>query len=399
METLLQDALSGGSAFALLLVFAAGLLSVATPCVLPMVTITLGTLGVTKTTSRGQAALRSACYLAGIVITFTALGLFFSLTGQVFGSFLGLPAVNIAIAAVFVLLAAGSFELYEPRLPGFIASRLAGRGGRGWIGALAAGLVAGFIAVPCIGPVLAGILAFVAVGRDAVWGAILLAAYALGFGLPFFLVGVFALRLPRSGPWVRAVKSVFGLALLLAAFWFLRAVFPILRAPASMNIGIALLGLGLVLGAIHLHFDGDWRAKTRKLVGIKLFIAGGILILNHVLLIQGNGWCHQGPGRDCLAETCAANRTTMVVFSAKWCPYCQMLEKETLADPQVQRAIAKYGRVYVDTDENPDLSEANEIRGIPAILFFDGSCRPTTNRIVGFVTSAELLEFLEKLER
>jgi thiol:disulfide interchange protein DsbD len=364
-----------------------------------MVTITLGTLGVTKTTSRGQAMLKSACYLAGIVITFTALGLFFSLTGKVFGSFMGLPAVNIAIAAVFVLLAAGSFELYEPRLPGFITARLAGRGGRGWLGALAAGMVAGFIAVPCIGPVLAGILAFVAVERDAIWGTALLAAYALGFGLPFFLVGVFALRLPRSGPWVRAVKSVFGLALLFGAFWFLRAIFPVLQIPANLNFGIALIGLGLVLGAIHLHFDGDWRAKVRKLIGIKLVVLGGILILNHVLLIQSNDWCIQSPNRDCLTETCASNKTTVVVFSATWCPYCQMLEKETLADPQVQRALAGFGRVHVDTDENPALSEKHGIRGIPAILFFDGSCQPLPNRIVGFATSAELLEFLEKLDR
>jgi thiol:disulfide interchange protein DsbD len=364
-----------------------------------MVTITLGTLGVTRSTSRRQAIIRSACYLAGIVAAFTALGLFFSLTGQVFGSLLGSPAVIVGIAAVFVLLAAGSFELYEPRLPGFIANRLSGRSGQGWLGALAAGLVAGLVAVPCIGPVLAGLLAFVAIGRDAIWGAALLAAYALGFGLPFFLVGVFALRLPKSGPWIRAVKSVFGLALLLAAFWFLRGVFPILQRPADLDLGIAFLGLGLILGAIHLHFDGDWRIKLRKLVGIKLFIVGAILILNHCLLIQENGWCQQSPDHNCLAEACAANQTTLVVFGANWCPYCRLLEKETLADPQVQRALANYGRVHVDTDANPELAQANGVSGIPVIIFFDGACQPTDDRIIGFVTPSELLEFLQKFER
>ena len=194
-----------------------------------MVPITLGTLGVTRATTRGRALLTAAAYMAGIVLTFTVLGTAFALSGRMLGSLMAHPATAIALAALFIALALSSFGLINFRLPDRLTQAAAKIGGHGPLGAFAAGLVAGVIAAPCIGPVLAAILTYVSTTRDALWGAALLASYGAGFGLPFLIVGAFALRLPKSGPWMEAVKGLFGIALLLGAYWFLRGAFPALR--------------------------------------------------------------------------------------------------------------------------------------------------------------------------
>ena len=145
---------------------------------------------------------------------FSALGVFAALSGRAFGSVLGNTWVIVGLAVFMAVLASSMFGAFELALPSSLATKLNGVGGGGIIGALLMGSVAGFLAAPCTGPVLTGVLAWVSQTRDPVLGGGLLFIYALGIGVPFFLIGVFTMRLPKSGVWMEWVKSVFGIALL-----------------------------------------------------------------------------------------------------------------------------------------------------------------------------------------
>lgn len=400
MDLNFQNALSQGSVAAALVAFVAGLLSVATPCVLPMVSITLGILGVNKAASRGRAVLTSLCYAAGIIVTFTGLGIFFGLSGGLFGSYLGHPAVSIALAVIFLVLAANAFELFVVGLPQPLMRLVSRAGGPSFPGAFAAGLGAGFIAAPCIGPVLLGILAFVTTTKNALAGALLLAAYGLGFALPFIVVGAFALRLPVKGALLSGVKSLFGIALILGSFWYLREALPALRQPRGLAIGLPLIVLGLLLGALHKSFhDPGWRAKLRKSLGVAAAVIGGALLINTAIHHQATAeWCLEKPGNSCLQTTVADNDLTIVVFGASWCPWCEELEKGTLKDTRVVARLRDHGKVFVDTDANRDLAKAAGIQGIPTVAFLDRTGREL-GRFSGYVDVDDFLKILDAVER
>lgn len=258
------------------------------------------------------------------------------------------------------------------------------------------GLVAGFIAVPCIGPVLLGILTYVASKANVVAGAGLLAVYALGFGLPFVVVGVMAFKLPKSGAWMRTVKSLFGIGLLVTAFWFLRGPFPWLRHHADAVVGLALLAAGLVAGALHLHFDGSALQRLRKTAGIALAVVGSALALNAALVPDLTGWCEEGPGKACLSSVCQGHDLTVVDFSAQWCGACHELERKTFTDKKVRARLDGEGLVKVDVDENPEIADRFGVTGIPTVVFLDSECKEI-GRTTGFLPPSEFLRELDSI--
>jgi len=161
------------------------------------------------------------------------------------------------------------FGAFELALPYGLQQRLANVGGRGFTGAFLMGLVGGLIAAPCTGPPLAGMLAYVATSRDAVRGFFLLATYAAGIGVPFWLIAGFSMQLPKSGRWMETVKSVFGIALLVAALYYLKFIVPALgeitgRTWAFLGGAVAVGVVGLLLGAGHLTFSGGPVRLLRK---------------------------------------------------------------------------------------------------------------------------------------
>lgn len=265
---------SGQLFFAAGVIFLGGLLTSLTPCVYPLIPITVGVFGARQADSRGRALLLTSAYVFGMGAVFSALGVFAALSGRAFGSVLGNTWVIVGLAVFMVVLATSMFGAFELALPSGLAMKLNGVGGGGLVGALLMGSVAGFLAAPCTGPVLTGVLTWVSQTRDPVLGALLLFVYALGIGVPFFLIGVFTVRLPKSGVWMEWVKSVFGIALLALAVGYLRDGFPVIGETVSsitdklgrigaITIAGVLAFIGVVVGAIHLSFkEGkQWIAK------------------------------------------------------------------------------------------------------------------------------------------
>jgi thiol:disulfide interchange protein DsbD len=370
--------LAGGvSAGTFAILFLGGLLTSLTPCVYPLIPITVGIFGAHQSENRARSVALSATYVGGIAAMYSALGLFAALSGKAFGSVLSSPWV-IAVLAVFLLaLAASMFGAFEIALPSAVQQKLSGVKGTGFPGALGMGLVAGIIAAPCTGPVLAGVLTYVATQRSAVLGFWMLFTYAIGMGVLFFVLGATSLRLPRSGAWMETVKSVLGVALVAAAVALLLPLLPKAGAlPWNVRTVGTVAGVlafaGVLLGALSLSFHGAARERALK-AGALVLLLGGIGLRF--------GWLGP-PASDSPLEIAwlrdekaaversrATGKPLLVDFFAEWCAACKELDVHTWTDPTVKREIVeKFVPLKIDaTDESDEIERLYKKYGIPGL--------------------------------
>lgn len=210
---------------ALILMFIAGFLSSLTPCVYPLIPITVSLFGARAAKSRFEALSLSLTYVLGIAITYSLLGVAAASFGTIFGGAMQHPAIKLGLAVLFVVLGLGSLGVLTLRLPGDLQTKLSDVGGAGYIGALLMGLVAGIIAAPCVGPIVAGVLVYVAEQQDLFLGWLMLFVFALGLGVIFVVLGTFSgliARVPKSGPWMDGVKAFFAIVFFGMALFYLR---------------------------------------------------------------------------------------------------------------------------------------------------------------------------------
>ncbi len=411
-------------------IFLGGLLTSLTPCVYPLIPITVGVFGARQAESKGRALLLTTSYVVGMGIVFSALGVFAALSGRAFGSVLGNTYVILGLAVFMALLASSMFGAFELALPSGLATKLNGVGGGGIIGALLMGSVAGFLAAPCTGPVLTGVLTWVAQTRDPLIGAGLLFVYAMGIGVPFFLIGVFTVRMPKSGVWMEWVKSIFGIALLAMAVGYLRDAFPAFREvitglttmmgrSVAITLGAALAFIGVVLGAIHLSFkEGtQWLPKG----------AGVLVVLVAFLLRMGAPEAGaKTPGGDpnqhaqfvwtatinanddateldaVLKQARADCRPVMIDFFADWCAACKELDHLTYVAPEIVAESKRFVTVKVDGtaegEKSDELYERFGVKGLPTVAFIDPMGEMLSNpRVAGFLPPEKFLPEMRKI--
>jgi thiol:disulfide interchange protein DsbD len=303
------------------------------------------------------------------------------------------------------------FGAFELNLPPSLQERLTAVGGKGFSGAFAMGLVGGIIAAPCTGPVLASVLAFVATTRSVALGGSLLFTYALGMGVLFFAIAAFAIALPKSGAWMEAVKSVFGIVMIVAALYFLRNVVPALMhygwpARAFLVGNMMLLIAGGALGGVHLSFHDGLGIKLRKGLGVALLVAGAFGTIAYVLApreVAAAGkkleWIKgEKPG---VAAARAAHKPALIDFYADWCIPCREMDVKTFGDEKVARELSRFVLVKMDCtkDEDPVVKETTEryhADTLPTIVLLDSDGKVAT-KLDQFVTPAELLPLLQKV--
>ena len=389
-------------------VFVGGFLTSLTPCVYPLIPITVSLFGARgDDVPRSRAMTLAACYVGGIGVMYASLGVGFALAGKAFGTFMANPWVMAPIALLFVIMAVSMFGAFELALPASLQQRLSSVGGRGFFGAFAMGLVGGIIAAPCTGPVLASILAYVATTKSVVLGGSLLVTYALGMGVLFFAIAAFAVALPKSGAWMEAVKSVFGVVMLVAALYFLRNVVPSLaaigRASSRWLAGsLALAALGALAGAIHLSFHDGLAVRTRKALGVAVMVAGlygviaGVLAPKHEAGAPLIAWVHGEDEGLRLAR--AQHRPALLDFYADWCLPCKELELKTFSRAEVAHALARFTLVKVNctTDDDPAVAAAKKRWGadtLPTLVLLDSDGK-IAKKIDHFVKPDELLKLL-----
>ncbi len=220
----LEGYLSASPLLAYIAVFLGGVLTSFTPCVYPMIPITIAYIGGRSGESRLKGLFLSIFYVIGMAATYSALGAFAALTGKLFGSASTNPILYLVVANIFIFLGLSMLDVFTLPIPSFLTSRQPGKKSGGYLGAFLVGLLAGTVAAPCTAPVLGVVLTYVAAEQNVIYGITLLFIFSIGLGTLLIIVGTFAglmSSLPKTGTWSVVIKKFFGWLMIAAGEYFL----------------------------------------------------------------------------------------------------------------------------------------------------------------------------------
>ncbi|MGO9313941.1 MAG: protein-disulfide reductase DsbD family protein [Syntrophobacteraceae bacterium] len=356
-------------------VFMGGMALNLTPCVYPLIPITISYFSSKSTdlkAGRGSTCINALLYVLGIALMNSMLGVFAALSGRLMGTLLENPVTLVLVALVMCLFALSMFGVWEIRLPASLTNAAA-RNYAGYFGSLVMGLTLGIVAAPCIGPFVAGILVMVANTRDPVFGFWIFFSLSLGMGFPLFILALLSGRLavlPKSGEWMLWVRKGMGWVMIGAAAYF---VAPIM--PDALGVGL-LCAIALAAG-IHLGWIDSTGGRSvafkwiKKGVGVACIGIACVLIWN-ALPSEGVKWTPFSEGA--LAEAKASGRPVVVDFYADWCSPCRRLDKLAFHDRSVIGAAKDFVMIRVDFTKSGDhakesLAHQYGVSGVPTVIF------------------------------
>ena len=368
----------GVTLISFLVIFLGGLGLNLTPCIYPLIPITIGFFLAQGTGSPRWVFVLSLFYVLGMAVTYSILGTLAAFTGSLFGSALQNPLVLIFIACVLVGLSLSMFGLYEIRMPAFL-TRIAGKSSHGVFGALLMGLTVGILAAPCIGPFVIGLLSYVGERGNPVLGFWAFFVLALGLGTPFLFLGMLSgsiSKLPRSGQWMVWVRKIFGFVLLGMAAYFLRNLF-------STGFYWLLQASIVAVGAIYLGWVEGSGKGLRVFRTIKWGMGIlGILLSSYLVLAPGHLFSHRqgiqwlGYDEELLQRSLTQGKPVIIDFTADWCIPCREMEKRTFSSPPVIAKAKQFSTLQVDLThstrpETRSFMERYRIKGVPTVIFLD----------------------------
>lgn len=409
------------------LLFLAGIGLVFTPCVLPMLPI-VSALVVGQTASSRRALWLSSCYVFGMIVIYTALGLLLGLLGSSLNlqARMQSPWIVIPFAVLFVVLALFTKEWL--RLPSLgTGSKLTQLEERfrqmGPLGLTVAGGLSTLIVSPCLSAPLAGVLGYISTTGNAVGGALSLLALGLGMGIPLILVCVFGSGvLPKRGAWMERVRSLCALALLAVALWLVSAWLPgsLVLALDAFLIMAAALYLGLLQGSTPVLLRAF--ALSALVWGLCCMVGAALGHHNPFAPLKGEATLHT-PAQDspstvsrvpqfkrvtslaqldqAVATAASHNRAVMVDVYADWCVACKDMEASVFPQPAIAQALQHFTLIRYDVTKNSRdsraLLERYGLYGPPTLLFFNNGQELPASRLQGEPSSEQLKTVLERL--
>lgn len=407
-----------------LLVFLGGLALNLTPCVYPLIPITISYFGGQSQGKKGSLVAHSVIYVIGMAVTYSILGVIAAFTGSLFGTALQYPPVLIGIALIMVILALSMFNVYELRVPAFL-SQLAGGSRKGFFGTFFMGLTVGIVAAPCIGPFVLGLLTYVGDKGNVLLGFFLFFVLALGLGVPFLFLGIFSgsiSRIPRSGAWMVWVRTIFGFILIAMAIYFLKPLFP---NGLFYNLTLALT---MFVAGIYMAWIEPTKTPAkafpyvRNVVGI-IFFAIGLFVaatgiqgyLDGEIAVKMSGLAvEKGAGSvtdavqwfaysdEKVAEASRSGRPVLIDFWADWCIACKELDKRTFSEPEVIEASKSFVMLKVDSTSAKDLQakavcQKYRVKGFPTLVFLAADGKEVEDiRVTGFEPKKDFLPKMQK---
>jgi thiol:disulfide interchange protein len=413
-----------------------GALSLLTPCVFPMIPITVSYFTNRANQSRRQAVSQALVYGAGIILTFTAVGFAIAIAFGASGvnRFAANPWLNLGIMTLFVVFSLSLFGAYDLTLPSRLVTRAAGAdSGRGrHVGTLLMGLAFTLTSFTCTVPFLGALLVVAAQG-DWQWPLAGMLAFSTVFAVPFVILAMapgLLSTLPRSGVWLIGVKAAMGLLELAAAMKFLSNAdlvwgWGIFTRPVVLLSWIAVAG---VLAVYLSGFLGLGPAPRLGRPGRGRFLAGAACVVLGVWLATGLSGrrlgeleaflppanAHGVAGGEltwllndyeaALAEAKRQDRPLLVDFTGYTCTNCRWMEANMFPKPEVRTALAEYIRVRLYTDGRGELYQRfqqmeQQLFGTVALPFY-AVFTPAGEPVVSFGgltrDSNEYLRFLKK---
>ncbi len=386
----------------LILIFIGGLALNLTPCVYPLIPITISFFGAQVSNNKAQKIIMALVYVFGMSITYSVLGLVAALTGGLFGSLLQNPIVVAAIVLILLALALSMFGLFEIRIPQSIAN-FSGKNRQGYFGTALMGLTVGFIAAPCIGPFVLGLLVYVGQVGSAFLGFLMFFILAMGLGFPYIFLAIFSgsiSKLPRSGEWMEGVKIIFGFVMVGLALY-------IAQPLMSVKVYEIIFPIYLILAGFYLIVIDRKAVNASVYTRIKYIIAIGAVVVGAMNLhfteqqpLAGKlEWQNLASQQQIDASIAKAEgKPTMIDFYADWCAQCKELDKYTYVDPKVVELSKKFNNIKVDlTKENQEITDKFKILGLPVVAFIDKNGKEIEElRITGFLKPDEFLKTMEK---
>lgn len=340
--------------------FIAGFLTCISPCVYPLIPITLSVMGLRNYQRRLGGFFIASSYVLGMMFMYCSLAIIFASIGGLMGSLMQNPIVLFVISIIFLAMALSSFGLFQIILPSKLSTKLTSFGGKGFKGAFVMGLLAGIIATPCTGPVLGFILTLIANQKNISFSVSLMIFFSLGMGLPFLLLGTFSeaiMRLPQSGSWLNIGKSILGLFMLITSFYYASLAFPKTSTNNNINDDIIIIDN---INPNNLDLD---------------------LIIN---------------------DAKKQKKAVIIDFYASWCVACLNLDKNTFSNEEVNKLLKNFVFVKIDVTKNSEylvsLQNRFNVVGLPTIIILDNNGETISNgTIQGFISAEQMIKKLEKL--
>lgn len=388
-----------GLIYSIIAFFLAGLGLNLTPCVYPVIPITVGYFS-NQSHHRKSRVLALACYyIIGIALVFAVLGLLSGLAGKQWGFVFQSPWAMILISLIILCMAASMFGAFEVSIPSAIMDRF-GKARQGAPGAFVMGATAGLIIAPCGAGLVIGLIGLVAKMGIAATGALLFFAMGLGLGLPFLLLASFSgmlHHLPKSGMWTEWIRDLFGVLLIGVAFHFLVPQAAYFNPQEHLYMGVLALFGGLLLGFLeHNEAYGKSFRIFRAIVGV-LVICWGVATLVNSAQMKPKGVEWISYSDKAMTRLTQEGRPMMIDLYADWCSACKQLDQQTFTDAHVLAKSAAFSMVRADCtrpdSETSALRKRFNVAGLPTIVFLspDGS-EIQELRVTGFIEPSKMVE-------
>ncbi len=398
-----RQVIEKGLAYAVIAFFLFGLALNLTPCVYPVIPMTVSFFVAQSEQKRWAVFVLASYYVVGIAIVFSILGLVSGLAGRQWGFLFQSPWFVICITIIILSMAASMFGAFEVTVPSSLMTKL-GKSRQGAIGSFVMGLTVGVVIAPCATGIIIGLVSIVAKLGIVAKGALLFFVMGLGLGFPYLFLAMFSgalSRLPKSGLWMVWMRKLFGFLLIGVAIYFL---LPQARQPHDQQgfyLGILAIFGGLLLGFLE---RGEGYTRSFKIIRA---IFGVLLILSGTLLVNaairpeppGINWVdYRGQSVGHLQK---GNRPALIDFYADWCAACKELDRKTFRDQRVIDKSREFIMLRVDCTLTDDkctaLTEKFKVSGLPTVIFISSKGEDIHSlRTIGFLGPAKMLKKMEE---
>lgn len=397
----------------LLLVFLLGVLLSLTPCIYPMVPITIGILQAQGSKSLLYNFLLALTYTCGMATTFALFGLLASCTGPLCGQLLMEPLFIIGLVILLSYLGFSMLGLYDVYVPKFFKPSAQSIKGGSLFSTFIFGAASGTIASPCVSPGLAVLLSIVATLGNKLLGFLLLFVFGIGLSTPLLIVGAFSSSLnllPRAGTWMIEIKKIFGFMIFGMCFYYISYIVPYTILLWFIGLFIASVGIYYIHSSQSLH-SGSLK-KVTLLLGI-LSMAGSVIVFFQAYraLTYANQDAYD-PHKNlwhtnyeiARMQAQKENKKMFLDFWATFCPVCLAINKTTLTKPSIIAALQKFVMVKVDgsyTSNKPYdlLKEKFGIKGFPTFLLIDPETETIIQEWGGEIYDMPEEKFIDELKK